>query len=97
MRNDTQEIIWKRKYEQLKCMTAEMISGVDRMEFEREEEPIFKAVDMIYVSFNHDVVTSDEKTAIREFGKDNYDVYRLWKKSPKQELEDMKDIAAGNK
>lgn len=83
-RNDNEEIRWKRKFDKLKYAIENLNDELNLDRFEQSNEPFCVASDLIYVSFDYEIVTTTEKIAIKHFGENNYDIYRLWKKSPKR-------------
>lgn len=82
-----EDVLWKQRFDILKTRTFEIVSQDELREIERCDKPHSVLPDLIYVSFNWDVISTTEKKAIEVFGKDNYDIFRLWKKSIKHDDE----------
>jgi hypothetical protein len=74
--------VWKQRFESLCAWLDDAKITIEKEPFIQCDERCWDAADEIYVSFGNDVV-DDETKAKELFGEDNYDVYRLHRKSLK--------------
>lgn len=77
-----EEPLWKQRFERLASELDDMQITIRKEILQVTATRAWDPPDRVYISFCFDVC-SDEEHALKEFGKGNYDIYRLEKASPK--------------
>ncbi len=83
VREGKDNCLWKRRYESLSAHLEDIEYHIRNLKLETSESRDWVPKDIIYVSFSNDVCDTEEY-AIKNFGKDNYDVYQIKQRSPKE-------------
>lgn len=76
-RNDSEEYYWKRRYEKLCTELQALHEQVNQFDIDVETKRVWELPTFIYVSYNYDVVDTEE--VAKERWGDNYDIFRHWK------------------
>jgi hypothetical protein len=74
--------IWKQRYDSLKQFIADAEFDIRKQEFERCKDRAWDPPEEVFISFSGETCDTEE-VAIKLYGKDNYDVYKLLRKSRK--------------